>query len=451
MDLERPSKRAVGSHAGVVFTPPELALHLAKGLESGANPPRQPILDPACGEGALLLAALEARGGGPGEAKKLFGIEIDPVSRDRALTAMARAAGLAPGHLEGNFICADALDPATRWPRGTAILGNPPWLSFSGRHASPEPPRGSEHRGPGGWPSLQAAFLQRIAVHCHEQDRPARLLLPGSMLELEGYAPLRQAISEHVHLACAPEELGEEAFPGVLEPAVLVSLAPGAGEPIAPQPQARSSFLTRLANFPKLPPETFADSGVHTGNSSKLLVHQTPTENSAPMRRGADLEAFRLGPARLHLRLDLPRNTEQRFRIAPREHYESFSVLLRQTADRPIAALHARPTYFRNSLLGARHPDGLAPEFLVGLLNSSIATRWHREMFRDARQRSFPQVKVKHLRSQPTPIRKREEDARLHDDVVERVRRGAPSLAGKSELRLELDQMFLRAFGLEPS
>jgi hypothetical protein len=433
----------------VVFTPPALARRLARPFSLAAGLGGPPLLDPACGEGALLLAALELRGGTLEEARHLFGIELDPELCARARARLGAAVGLKPREFSGRIVCADALDPTRPWPPGSAILANPPWLSFSGRHAAPSPISDS-HRGPGGWPSLQAAFLERIARHCAREAQPARLLLPGSMLELERYGTLRAVVAEFVHLSESPEELGEDAFSGILEPAVLVSYDPGPAQAESLRAKATrvDDLLRRLEGFPRFAPETFADAGVHSGNSARWLVVAEPDENTAPIRRGADLAAFALGAPTRHLRLDLERTQERRFRIADRAHYTSFPVLLRQTADRPIAALHGEPTYFRNSLLAARAVDGLAPEFLVALLNAPVARYWHRASFRDARQRTFPQVKVGHLRTQPTPIQRRSDAPELHDEVVARVRALEPRQVSFDGARRAIDSLILHSFGL---
>jgi hypothetical protein len=448
MEENQQGKRP-GSHGGVVFTPEGLARRLAEPFSAPMACGGPALLDPACGDGALLLAALELRGGGAEEARGLYGIEINPQRRLLALERLASAAKLDPRELAENIICADALSPLTPWKSESAVIANPPWLSFSGRHRS----RSEENlarRGPGGWPSLQGAFLQRIAAHCAEERLSARLLMPGSILELERYGPLREAISKFVHQSCEPEELGEKAFPGILEPSIILSLSPGSGQLLGPGTHPKSDLLRHLERFKKLPPGTFGDPGVHTGNSSKLLVQEQARGNCASLRRGADLAAYDLAPAKLHLRLDLERDAEHRFRISALEKYQSFPVLLRQTADRPLAALHKRPGYFRNSLLAARHVPGLEPEFLVALLNSPVATAWHRSMFRDARQRSFPQVKVGHLRSQPTPIEVRQDDPGLHDEVVARVRALDAGQERFSADCLEIGLIIARAFGLEP-
>ena len=121
-------------------------------------------------------------------------------------------------------------------------------------------------------------------------------------------------------------------------------------------------------------------------------------------------------------------------------------VLLRQTADRPIAALHTAPGYFRNSLLACRPPAELDPAFCVAVLNAPTACAWHRKSFRDARQRTFPQVKVGHLRTQPFPIVARAGAPRLHDEVVRRVRAIGPVPAPEEVEGIE--GLVLEAFGL---
>jgi len=391
--------------------------------------PETPILDPSCGEGALLLAALEGLGGGPEAAGRLRGIEIDARLTELARARLARSCGRPTTEFASRIVVADALAAETRWPRDSAIVANPPWVSFSGRQSGSTHPGVSRPEPRGGWPSLQGAFLAAIARHCAREGTPARVLLPASLLELPGYSPLRKAVSALMHPSAPPEELGEAAFPGVLEPAVLLSLEPGpAGEQEgwAGGPKHDCDFLRGLERLPRLPAATFGDPGVHTGNSAAQIVSTRPRVGWAPLRRGADLFPYDLRTPSLWLRLDLEATPERRFRFGPLERYRGVPALVRQTADRPIAALHSAPSYFRNSLLAVREVPGLHPAFVVALLNSEVAALWHRSRFRDARQRSFPQVKVGHLRTQPIPISNREQDPDLHDEIVEQVSRLRP-------------------------
>ena len=121
--------RDLGPGAGVVFTPAGLARRLA----GAAGVPRGPVLDPACGDGALLLAVLEARGASRSQtAANLFGIELDPElarrCRERILAAVAPGDDELARTLERNIRCADALDPRVPWPGGARVISNPPWV-----------------------------------------------------------------------------------------------------------------------------------------------------------------------------------------------------------------------------------------------------------------------------------------------------------------------------------
>lgn len=195
------------------------------------------------------------------------------------------------------------------------------------------------------------------------------------------------------------------------------------GHPRLPGWRRRSRNLSWRSSRPiRASPGAFADPGVHTGNAASALVLPAETAGNPALRRGRDLQAYRLGPATACLASERPDRSGAYFRIGELTSYRAFPVLLRQTADRPIAALHTWPTYFRNSLLACRGVPGLDPAFVVAVLNAPTAAAWHRLRHRDARQRAFPQVKVGHLSAQPLPIGDRSANARLHDAVAERVR-----------------------------
>lgn len=414
---------------GWVPTPEPLARWLAQRLG-----PTDAALDPACGEGVLLAAVA---GTPSGVRPRLFGIELDPARARRALERLTRLAP--PG---GPLVrCADALAEACDWPDAD-VIANPPWISHAGRHARP---RGTTAAGAReGWPSTHGAFLERIARHVGQHGRRAAVLLPRSVAALERYAPLRRRVGRWAVPEQPVELLAEDAIPGVLEPAAVLVLVPRrapAEEPdgaswLAPT-EVAAAWDAALAAHPRLPPHAFADPGVHTGNCARELVRPWEEEHHPPLRQGRDLTPFSLGPARVRLRDDLRPSEGRRFRIPSRAHLAAFPALVRQTADRPVAALHHEPGYFRNSLLGVRAVDGLDPAFVVAVLNSGFAASWHREHHVDARQDTFPQVKVRHLRGLPFPLAQRSEDPRLHDALVS---------AGNATERI--DHLLADAFGL---
>lgn len=438
---------------GTVFTPPAIAKRLLAGL-SELVPGSPRYLDPACGNGSLLRAALAAHSGDPDVARHgLYGIDVEPRLVDEARKGIRRATEpLELVELDEHIVCADAIRDAASWPPGCVVLANPPWLSFSGRRAAT--PRTARQRDRRGWPSLQGEFLECIAQYVGAHGTAARLLLPGSVTELERYGPLRAEVTRWVRLAEAPQELGEDAFPGVIEPAVLVTLIPrgaldrsDSGPWTDPTAQARD-LIDAVHGLPRLPSGSFADPGVHTGNCAGELISGTPRPGWARVRQGRDLSAFHLVLGGAWLRTDLEHAPGRRFRIGSIEKYGSFPVLLRQTADRPLAAVQEDPSYFRNSLLACRPVPGLDPHFVAAILNGPVATAWHRSMFRDARQRSFPQVKVAHLATQPFPIAHRDMAPDLHDQLA-RMSLLAHRTATRTESLLrELRRAALHAFRL---
>lgn len=447
--------RTGAGRAGVRFTPPEVARRLARGWVEG----ERVLLDPACGNGELLVAAFELSGRDPSLATRLRGIEIEPELAQQARERLGAVAGPAAA---AGIVTGDALEGP--WPAGAWILANPPWISFSGRQARAERRSGP---GLGGWPSLHGAFLARIAAEVARSRSGARVLLPGSVAGLASYGPLRAEVERHCVLTSTPLELGEDVFAGVTESTILVELAPrrrgtpaSTGAPWQRLASADRSWIRRLSAFPTLEPAAFGDPGVHTGNCARELVRRNaaPADDLDPtrvgLREGRDLTAFRLGPPQAGLALNVPKVGERRFRIAARERFLRIPVLLRQTADRPIAARHVPPGYFRNSLLACTPPAELDPAAVVAILNGAVATAWHRAHFRDARQRTFPQVKVAHLRSQPFPFRARDDAPGLHDELARLagvLEDAPPGSAAAARARRRIDARLFEAFGLEPS
>ncbi|TAJ16564.1 MAG: hypothetical protein EPO68_10895 [Planctomycetota bacterium] len=402
---------------GQVATPVGLARRVAAALLDAA-PQSRSFFDPACGSGALLAAlAAEWAARGRAEALCLHGCDVDAsVLVDARLAVRAAGAG---ARVELRLAHADALAPSTPWPAGAAIAANPPWASYSGRQRV-QPARTSAL---GGWPSLHGEFIERIAAHCAAHEVPAVVLLPAAWCELVRYAPSRARVDAHAALARTVEQLGERAFPGVVGSTALVRLLPCARDAarVAPDELELSSALRcALESMPPWPAQCFGDTGVHTGNAVRELVDRAPL--AADLREGRDLAAFRLAAPRLALRAGVERNARLRFRVGSPSNVASARVLLRQTADRPIAAVHEPASWFRNSLLACRPPADLDPDCAAALLNGPVAAVFHRLSFADARQRAFPQVKIGHLRAQRFPLGSRADGPELHDELARRAR-----------------------------
>jgi len=307
-----------------------------------------------------------------------------------------------------------------------AVIGNPPWISFSGRQRQPVVPEltrywSQHYRGFAGWRSTQGLFLER-AVSLVRPGGYVGLVLPARICDLDGYGPLRRAVGELARLPRPVTVIGEDCFAGVTEPAGIFLLvvrakgptrrgrrqdtwalaSGGGGTSVRVAPALPGSIGRKLARFVPLPPEAFGDVGVHTGNSAGLLICDAPDGGRcAPIRQGRDIGRYHLSPARKWLRLEVRAGDGRYWRIGSLEVYRRARLVLRQTANRPIAARHADPSYFRNSVLAFFGVEGLDDDYVLAILNSRLAACAHRWGSGDAWQRSFPQVKVGHLRRLP--------------------------------------------------
>jgi hypothetical protein len=107
---------------GAVYTPDWLADHV---LDVIGWQPADDLLDPTCGDGAFLRAAVRRRlaAGADDPLRGLRGIDIDPAA---VRAARASLRGLAGG--EGAIEVGDALAATAQ---AHFVVGNPPWLRWS--------------------------------------------------------------------------------------------------------------------------------------------------------------------------------------------------------------------------------------------------------------------------------------------------------------------------------
>ena len=147
------SKRGRRRSLGIFYTPPAAVDYIVEQtlgpLAQGRSPcdlMRLRILDPACGCGAFLLGAYrwlcrrleqalacKLTKGQRGElARRLCGIDIDPLAVGFAQQALAKAAAIAPQALADNFRHGDALLDHDDWFRGQfhAVVMNPPYVNI---------------------------------------------------------------------------------------------------------------------------------------------------------------------------------------------------------------------------------------------------------------------------------------------------------------------------------
>jgi hypothetical protein len=308
------------------------------------------------------------------------------------------------------------------------VLGNPPWVAYAGRAAQPLSAErkayfADHYRTLRGYPTLHGLFVER-ALRLAPQGTVA-LVVPSPIADLHGYRAVRRAVRA-THTPCEPMlEFGQDAFASVTQPcfALIAEASNGSASGqssdeapfrLAERQRAAGSAaevlapaaLLELAKARGFPRELFGEMGFQTTSTvTKQLLRRSPEPDPIhhyPLLEGRDVREFAQGEPRLFLAPDPEALEKARCRLRNRDDYQRVRFVIRQTARYPIAALH-RGLPFRNSLLAGFAVDGFPADLVVGLLNSSLYRALHLALRRDARQATFPQVKIGHLRALPEP------------------------------------------------
>jgi len=349
------------------------------------------------------------------------------------------------------------------------VIGNPPWVAYAGRAAQPLAPArkaflAAHYTSFKGYPTLHGLFVER-ALRLAPQGTVA-LVVPSPIADLHGYRAVRRAVRA-THTPCEPMlEFGQDAFASVTQPcfALVAEASTGNASPLSlEEPPFRLAErqraagqaaevsppprLLELANGPVFPRELFGEMGFQTtGAVTRHLLRRAPAPDSLhhyPLLEGRDVREFAEGEPRLFLSPDPVALANARCRLRDRDDYHRVRFVIRQTARYPIAALH-RGLPFRNSLLAGFAVEGFPPDLVVGLLNSSLYRALHLALRRDARQATFPQVKIGHLRALPEPPADPDQRARIADLSAQMTRSGFDS--GLAE---RLDSAVFGLFALE--
>ncbi|WP_197443076.1 Eco57I restriction-modification methylase domain-containing protein [Lignipirellula cremea] len=109
---------------GVHYTPPELARFLAAAVIRRAVFPAGPVrvLDPACGDGGLLLAMFSQLPPGVRKRVMLIGCETDPLALEAAQDRLAVVPASQRMLQLQDFLAAEAMEPVD------AVIANPPYV-----------------------------------------------------------------------------------------------------------------------------------------------------------------------------------------------------------------------------------------------------------------------------------------------------------------------------------
>jgi hypothetical protein len=444
------------------------------------------VLDPACGSGAFLLGAYEwllaarrsRRGALSLEERArilegaIFGVDVDgaaiEVAKLSLLLTCFEGTASPPSDPCQLALPVAALDRNLRrghslldvdWPgRGAApldwrqvfpevfaqggfdvVIGNPPYLSFGGRHAveiSGELRRYyAAHYESGGWPTAHALFLER-AVKLLSR-RFVSFVVPDQVGHLAGYRSAR-AIAQREAGVVEVRYWGERVFPGVTTPALTIVLdkqrkgartelvdRDGASQDVeleSGQPWTASrarALIDRLRERSFSLEKLVGDCGIRTTSAEDQVVPwPSAMENAVPVLEGKLVGRYGCRAPSAAVRLD----TSAPLFISRKERYDAVRFVIRQTASYPIVGPREHAVYFRNSLLALFSPEGpLDVHYLVALLNSRLLRFVYTETVREAHQKAFPQVKVKALQSLPLRALdlERADDKRRHDALVD--------------------------------
>jgi methylase of polypeptide subunit release factors len=276
-----------------VYTPQDLATEVLAPMPTGHGR----LLDPACGAGSFLIAALKAgverrRAGGQDAAsaarevllREIAGVDCDPVA-----VALCRFNLHLEAHRLGgltelpplNLHCRDALGPLPEFDGGCALIaGNPPYLEGRGlSKARLAWLRACYRSAAVGKVNLFAVFVER-ALHLLEPGGRLALLVPTTFQRNERYRALRELLLEHTLESI--ETVHPAAFGKIVETVILRvrKHAPGQGASVRTEsgavPQRELAlgpglrFCTRLSSAMRFAASRMEQVGVPLGDLCEI-------------------------------------------------------------------------------------------------------------------------------------------------------------------------------------
>ena len=320
-------------------------------------------------------------------------------------------------------------------PGFDAVIGNPPYLSYSGKQSvkPPDPVRNyfKARYLDVGWPSAHAYFIKRSVSYWSR--RFVSFIVPDQVGHLDRYAPLRKAMLDGFGLV-EVRYLGENVFKGVITPALTFVLEKGFRDStkfIEKDGSARAACFTADAAWHVSPFQSMLDqlrqnsfsiepwlrdSGIRTDDKATQVVRMSERRNTdVPVLEGRCIQRYRCEPPEKALRMPVGESGD----------FEKATFLIRQTASYPIVGPHEHAVYFRNTLLALHAPDGWPHvHYLVALLNSRLLKFIYSQIIREAGQTTLPQVKKKALTRLPFRTLRQEipEEKAFHDCIVRDVK-----------------------------
>ncbi|MEC7986963.1 MAG: TaqI-like C-terminal specificity domain-containing protein [Myxococcota bacterium] len=447
-------KKNYRKRTGAYYTPPRVVQSILQSMHRHTSldvlkKEEIRICDPACGCGNFLIAGAhywaKATAEATGEAyrehlrdwlqNRVYGIELDALSVEVCKLLLWLELGdktVALSHWDTKILNGDALWGGVREKKGGVcwgerfravfpigfdfVIGNPPWVSFSGRQAEVLEEQQAQffsahYESFAGWKALHSLFVERSMDFMAPQGILG-LVLPAQMVDLKGYAPLRAWVRREGAVQEPLPYFGEKAFAGVTQPSFGLIVRKekqqkASNHPflmeVSPAFSDRERVWERLDECNKPPADCFRDLGLHTGNCAKKIIHKEAREGAIPIYEGKDVSPFQLRAPRKWFLTSYHPTEGEYYRDGVLHRYETVAILIRQTASRPIAAMHNPKYPFRNSILGCFGIEGVDDFIVLCWLNSTVVAWFHQQQNREAKQQAFPQLKIRHLRNLPLP------------------------------------------------
>ncbi len=192
----------------------------------GADPVRERWLDPACGDGAFLLGAIEqlarrvTRDELPGVVEdSLFGIDIDEdacaVAGERVVAAVEAIAGPQPdGYFAANVRHQDFLESEADADGFDVVVGNPPFVSATSLTAASKARYLERFETAWGRLDLYALFLEQGLRWLAPGGRLA-FITPDKWLTAQSSGPLRAYVACNFAVRAIERFDRHDLFPGV--------------------------------------------------------------------------------------------------------------------------------------------------------------------------------------------------------------------------------------------
>ncbi len=534
----QPKKKRKGQ--GVYYTPPKVVEYI---LDQGLPPPRTGkkkrdpydedfrMLEPACGAGYFLLSAFRRfrdaysdAGFAPEIAlriiltKRLAAVDIDPRALLAALAAILQESGdaldkaLDDGPIllpffKSDFLYKDLDGGKTGLGKLlggpiSAIVGNPPYISFYAKGAKKISGREKEY-----YRKNYRMGKGRINTFCLFIERSFDLLshggtlgfiVPNTLLIMKSFEPLRRHLLDEGWLKSIVD-LSLKVFPEVEVPTCILAVEKRDPRALPFPRQVNTGFWesargqapgnlerTDQDDFLKLPWSMFnihirsADKGVleaieqagkplggmfevrdgiNPANMAKKLVVKSDSKMPNPYKRllrGKDINTYQLSWDNMWVRYDRDfadkEKGEYYFLREERIFRESPKILTRQTANRIVAAWDDKGYYALNSLHVTLPLNGdFDLRCLLALYNSKLLNYYYCLVFPDT-ERVFPQVKTINVEKLPLPHLDGESEklSALVEKLLEQLSKPGCLNGQRDAIQKEIDEIVYSLYGLNP-